>query len=214
MTGMLPANWLCAVNYLCGMKKCTLFFTIIVVVLNYSCQSGKHSGVVKPDLLPFPNLDSLERVNKLIGKNYYIVDSAENADFNYPLLNKFNSKMEAYHSPDSASVFFRPVRGIYKYYQFIATYKGLAYRNTIQELNDILIIKTDPDHYIIDAYQYTLEWREYPFTSDLYLLTNKGVRLTNQLNLNLLRMKRVYNYNENYILDDEGKIFLKPMSKN
>lgn len=192
------------------MKKLTPLFFFIIVAFGYACQSGKHSGVVKPDLNPFPDLDSLERVNKLIGKNYFVVDSTENADFNYSLLNKFNSKMEAYNSLDSASVFFRPVNGVYKYYKFIATYKGLAYRNTIQDLHDILILKTDQEHYIIDAYQYTLQWREYPFTSDLYLLTNKGIRLTNQLNLNQLRMKRVYNYNENYILDDEGKIFLKP----
>ncbi|RDC62265.1 hypothetical protein [Adhaeribacter pallidiroseus] len=140
------------------MKKFTFFLILIVVAIGFSCQSGKHSGVVKPDFPPFPDLDSLERANKVIGKNYIIVDSAANADFNYSLLNKFNSKMEAYNSLDSASVFFRPVSGVYKYYKFIAKYKGLAYGNVIREYNDILILKTDPDHNIIDAYQYTLEW--------------------------------------------------------
>lgn len=58
------------------------------------------------------------------------------------------------------------------------------------DFNDILIVKTDSKLKIIDAYQYTLEWAEPPFSYDLYRAVKQGITLTNQLPVEKLGFTR------------------------
>ncbi len=67
---------------------------------------------------------------------------------------------------DSTSLrkIFEPVSGRYNYYQFVAPFKGLGtifpgddLKDSIQNFHDILIVKTNRENRIIDAFQYTLE---------------------------------------------------------
>ena len=55
-----------------------------------------------------------------------------------------------------------------------------------------MIIKTDSKNQIIDAYQYTLEWSEPPFQNDVYKSTAKNLSLTNNLQLNTLKLTKTY----------------------
>lgn len=154
-------------------------------------------------------MDSLEKANKLIGKNYILIEKQEKSDINYKLLSEFDSLMNIYGT-DSSKIFFKPIPGNHTVNKFIATQKGWIW-DSIEDVNDILIVKTNKEGLIVDAYQYTLEWGEYPFSNDLYKLTNKGIQLTNGLQLDSLKMRRVYTFdkNDNEFLRDEGKVFLK-----
>lgn len=159
---------------------------------------------------PHPNYDSLQIENRRIGKNYLVVDSSYNSDFNYKMLNAMDSLIEASRKWPDADRFFLPVPGKYKYYRFNARFKGVSYDNSIKDFNDVLIIKTDSVNTIIDAYQYTLEWAEYPFTTDLYRISNNAVRLVDKLNVDSLRMGKITDYENGKLLKDNGIIFLKP----
>lgn len=196
-----------------SIKRLSLILMLIVAVY-CSCQRKVHNGniiFVKP---PFPTtaqIDSLEKINKLIGKKYILVDKQEQSDFNYKLLSNFDSLMKIY-GIDSSRIFFKPIpAGKYTVNKFIATQKSW-YWDSIADFNDILIVKTDKEGMIADAYQYTLEWGEYPFTSDLYRLTNKSVRLTNKLKIDTLKMQRIYKYDKEgvEILSDDGIVYLQP----
>ena len=55
-----------------------------------------------------------------------------------------------------------------------------------------MILKVDPkSELIVDGFQYTLEWAEPPAISDLYKVTKKNQKLTNETELNLLKMELV-----------------------
>ncbi len=117
-------------------------------------------------------------------KFYYLKKAAVKADFNYAKLN---------NNPVKAD--FEPVDGKYKYYQFIATFKGLSYNedaedDSIKDFHDILIIKTDNKNKILDAYQHTLEWAEWPSQFDVYRYNTKNVILKNNLDINWLNLKQ------------------------
>ncbi|PSR52118.1 hypothetical protein AHMF7605_00565 [Adhaeribacter arboris] len=191
-----------------GFSTCIIFIAAVLFSCNSSLLGKK---VDKLDWMHSePNYDSLQMENRRIGKNYLVVDSSYNSDFNYNLLNAMDSLIEASRKWPDAERFFLPVAGKYKYYRFKARFKGVSYDNSLKDFNDILIIKTDSVNTIIDAYQYTLEWAEYPFTTDLYRISNKGERLVDKLNVDSLEMKKIADYENGKLLDDKGIIYLKP----
>ena len=188
---------------------CIIFIAAVLFSCNSSLLLGKK--VDKLDWMhPEPNYDSLQMENRRIGKNYLVVDSSFNSDFNYKMLNAMDSLIEASRKWPDADRFFLPVAGKYKYYRFNARFKGVSYDNSIKDFNDVLIIKTDSVNTIIDAYQYTLEWAEYPFTTDLYRISKNGVRLVDKLTLDSLGMEKIADYENGKLLDDSGIIYLKP----
>jgi hypothetical protein len=70
--------------------------------------------------------------------------------------------------------FFNPTKGKYTVYIFIATFKAKSFDNTEKGFHDILVLKTNKKKQILEAFQYTLEWAEMPFSYDLYQATAKG----------------------------------------
>ena len=70
----------------------------------------------------------------------------DSADFNYDALysiDTFSSRRKV----------FLPIKGSFTVYTFIAAYKGLSHRDEQQhDFHDILIIKTDKDNLIKDAF--------------------------------------------------------------
>lgn len=109
---------------------------------------------------------------------YILKKKAINADFDTISLLKIDSLEN-----DSLTIrnIFEPINGVYHYYQFLSTHMGrkLVFpgedlKDSLMVGHDILIIKTDKDNKIIDAFQYTLEWGEYPLQSDLFRSTIKG----------------------------------------
>lgn len=125
-------------------------------------------------------------------KEYKLISRTENADFNYNSL----AFIDTTTTRGTRRIVFDPVRGKYTVYFFMATYKGLSYNNTEKEFHDILVVKTDGKQKILDAYQYTLEWAEPPFSYDLYKAKGKGLTLINQLSVEKFLFCRVNYYKE------------------
>ena len=79
-----------------------------------------------------------------------------------------------------------------------------------EDFHDILIIKTDSENKIIDAYQYTLEWAEPPLKYDVFKSSIINIPLTNNMDINLLKFIRTYSWNDdNKELNENGIIKLK-----
>jgi hypothetical protein len=125
-------------------------------------------------------------------KEYKLISRTENADFNYNSLTFIDTS----RTRETRRSAFNPVKGKNTVYVFTATYKGLSFTNTEKVFHDILIVKTDSKQNVIDAYQYTLEWAELPFSFDLYKATAKGFTLINQLSIKDFKFRRTDYYEE------------------
>jgi hypothetical protein len=80
----------------------------------------------------------------------------------------------------------------------------------IKEFHDILIVKTDNENKIIDAYQYTLEWAEPPLQNDVYKSSIKNISLTNNMEIKQLKFRRTISWNDNNkVLNESGVLKLK-----
>lgn len=123
-------------------------------------------------------------------KVYRLLGKTENADFNYRSL----SLIDTTTTNETLRNIFSPVNGKNTVYVFMATYRGLSFNNTEKEFNDILIVKTNRNQKILDAYHYTLEWAEPPLSYDLYKASAKSLTLANQLSIENLLFRRVNSY--------------------
>jgi hypothetical protein len=72
----------------------------------------------------------------------------------------------------------------------MATFQGLSFTNREKEFHDVLIVKTNQDNKIVDAYQYTLEWAEPPSACDLFKSSCKNLSLTNKMSVEKLKLVR------------------------
>jgi len=145
---------------------------------------------------------------------YLLKKQAKNADFNYSKLDAIDEYIKDTINVKNLMPVFEPISGAFNYYQFLATFKGKAYNGgeaaTLKDFHDILIIKTDQNNKIIDAYQYTLEWAEPPLQYDLFKSSAKNLVLTDTLNIKQLKFKRTYSWSEkNTMLKENGIIKLK-----
>jgi hypothetical protein len=133
-------------------------------------------------------------------KLYILKKQTNNSDFDYSKLDGIDDDFGLFKKPKKISTAFEPVNGKYNYYQFIATFKGSSYNDgsgtIIKNFNDILIIKTNDENKIIDAYQYTLEWAEPPFQYDVFKLTAKNLILSNNFKIENLKLKRTDGWNK------------------
>jgi len=89
---------------------------------------------------------------------------------------------------------FKPTKGKFTVYRFLATYQGLSFTNKQKEFHDILIVKVGSKNKIILAYQYTLEWAESPLETDLYESTCKNTYLTDNLSIDKFIFERPWYY--------------------
>jgi len=111
-------------------------------------------------------------------KVYRLVDKSEQADIDRSKFNQLNTLGAGYHLLNEV---FKPVKGNYTVYRFIAKYKGHSHRTSKMEVfHDLIILKTNITGTILDAYQYTLEWGEVPLIYDLFTLTVNGLKLHNE----------------------------------
>ena len=137
-------------------------------------------------------------------KEYKLVSKVHNSDFDYDALNSidtFSNRRDV----------FRNIKGSFTVYTFIATFRGLSYRDEQEhDFHDILIIKAGKDNLIKDAFQYTLEWAEMPLSYDLYQAKSTGVALSNELSVKELNLQRVDETDDtDRKSKDEGVIKLK-----
>jgi hypothetical protein len=80
--------------------------------------------------------------------------------------------------------------------------------NQKETFHDILIVKTNSQNIILDAFQYTLEWGEPPMSYDLYRSNIKNQKLTNRLSVRKLRLNKK-EHEKVELLDEDGLLFLK-----
>ena len=126
-------------------------------------------------------------------KIFILQKQTDQADFDYVKLQDIDKSLEDSASTKNLQSVFESVKGVFKYYQFLATYRGEEkYAESPMEFHDILIVKTDGNNIIIDAYLFTLEWAELPRQYDLFRSSSKGVILTNGMDVKQLGLKRVY----------------------
>lgn len=126
---------------------------------------------------------------------YHLKKKVVHADFTYHKLADMDANVGRAVTPATLMPIFAPVDGPYNYYLFQATFQGEAYRAdnsepAIKKFHDILIIKTNDDHRITDAYHYTLEWAEVPLQYDLFRLSQPGLTLKDGLNIKDLKLVR------------------------
>jgi hypothetical protein len=174
------------------MKSFTLFILISLHYFSANCQS-----------------DNITKKNQT--KNYTLQKQADNSDFNYFKINNIDSiYFNTSGDINKLNEIFEPITGKYKYYKFIATYKGESYTNKTSEFHDVLIVKTDNNNKIIDAFHFTLEWKEPPLQSDLYKSKTINKFLTNKMEINDFNFFNNINLENNYNeLKEKGIIILK-----
>ena len=139
-------------------------------------------------------------------KIYILKKQAINADFNYTKLEDMYSCIKDTLNIRNVMPVFEPINGQFNYYQFLATFKGECYMESwdtlvIKDFHDILIIKTDRNNKIIDAFQYTLEWAEMPIQYDLFRSSTNDIILINNLDIKQLKFMRTYDWN-----DEDGEL--------
>ena len=104
---------------------------------------------------------------------------------------------------------FKPAKGSYTVYRFIATYKGESFTGKEKEFHDLLIVKTDKSGKIIDALQYTLEWAEPPMDFDLYKAHCENVFLIDGMSIEKFKFSSPwYVANSSQLLKDSGIVQL------
>jgi hypothetical protein len=185
------------------MKTFTLILLYAVLLLCFtSCHTRTAEGARK------------DAATKPDGPKRYILEkAADNADFNYGRLHDIDSPVVDTRTVKQMMAAFEPVAGRHKYYRFIATYTGEAYNADGPPLkktfHDILIVKTDPDNTIIDAYQYTLEWAEPPLKHDLFGNPAQHITLSDAMDISVLKLTRIHQMGEPEALEENGIVRLK-----
>ena len=147
-------------------------------------------------------------------KIYLLKKQTTNSDFDYSKLNNIDHNIEGHRNIENLIPIFEPIGGQFNYFRFIATFKDEAYNGgdgpiLIKDSHDILILKTNNENKIIDAYQYTLEWAEPPSNYDLFKSSAKNLALTDNLDISTLKFIRTGNLYKGEILNESGKVKLK-----
>ena len=189
------------------MKFLTLILLTTLLTGLASCQTKPVKTVFEAT-----KNDTATKLNET--KIYILKKETENSDFNYSKLEDIDgNKMDTLNVRNLMPIF-EPVSGQYKYYQFLSTFIGEAYNadgpRLFKDFHDILIIKTDNENKIIDAYQYTLEWAEPPLQYDLFKSSIKNISLTNNMDIKQLKFTRTNSWSDdNKELKESGIIKLK-----
>jgi len=140
-------------------------------------------------------------------KEYKLIDKTVSADINYHAIDAIDTFT---HGIKMLNQVFKPAKGKYIVFRFIATYTGLSYTDKTKEFHDIIIVKTNQSNRIIDAYQYTLEWAELPSDTDLYKSTCKSAYLKDMMAIEEFKFTRPWYYDiQDRALKDTGNIKMR-----
>ncbi|MCE7042444.1 hypothetical protein [Dyadobacter sp. CY312] len=191
------------------MRLSLLLFSLLNIISSgiCSCQTKKLQTVYSSQQTDLPT-----ELNEV--QIYRLTKKAIHANFDMSKLNNFDE-----YRKDSISIreIFEPLSGEYNYYQFISTFKGLGMifsgddvKDSIKTFHDILIIKTNNENKIIDAFQYTLAWAEQPFRYDLYRSSVTDLPLTDGMDISTLKFTRTEFWDaKDKLLKESGIIKLK-----
>ena len=186
------------------------FLTLLVITTLLTGLSSCRTNPVKTSVKKTRKVKATKQNETKI---YILQKKTENSDFNYSKLDSIDRNIDTLNVKNLMPIF-EPISGHYNYYQFLSTYIELAFNPDgpafLMDFHDILIIKTDNEHKIIDAYQYTLEWSEAPLQYDMFKSSINNISLTNNMGINQLKFIRTYDWTEDdKELDESGIIKLK-----
>jgi len=140
-------------------------------------------------------------------KEYKFLDKTLNADIDYKAFYVLDTLSPGMSLLERA---FRPIKGDFIVYRFLAIFKGVSFTEEEKEFHDILIVKTDSNNKIIHGYQYTLEWAEPPLEYDLFKSHCKNTYLKDSMNIKELVLKRIdWSDKNDIIFKEDGIIKLK-----
>ena len=89
-------------------------------------------------------------------------------------------------------------------------FPGDDLKDSIQTFHDILIVKTNNENKIVDAFQYTIEWAEQPFRYDLYRSSVRNLPLTDGMDISTLKFARTEFWDaKDKLLKESGIIKLR-----
>lgn len=110
---------------------------------------------------------------------YHLYSVTQNSDLNYEMISQIDSlpggKIKANNE-------FYPIEGDYTVLRFLSFSYGQG-RCSSFEANNLLVLKINSKKEIIDGYFYPLQWAEYPYSSILYKIKNKNIKIKNNLNI-------------------------------
>jgi|GEM_PF-2164050 len=139
-------------------------------------------------------------------KKYVLYDKMDSADIKSHILQRLDT---TFPGKGVLNGIFKPTKGKYTVYRFVAKYVGSSFTGKLEEFNDLLIVKTDRNRKIIDAFQYTLEWTDNP-DIDLYRSKCRGIYLTDKMNISEFKFKRAkYEESNDRQLLDSGVVEFK-----
>jgi len=113
---------------------------------------------------------------------YHLTEVKPNSDIDQKFVDNIDRVSLPFPKDSSFQIGDIPtVRGKYTIYKFINAFEGMG---TFGEkiFHRLLVIKTDKNRKIIDAYLHTLEWIDSP-SINLYRLTAKGLDLEEGINI-------------------------------
>lgn len=146
--------------------------------------------------------------------NYLIQKATADSDINYDAFEclDFESCKDDKGKWLSITETFEPVKGKFITYNFMKTFEGSSYTGENKVFHDLLILKVNPETLeILDGFQITQEWAEFPPTSDLYRFSGENVILNNGLKISELKFT-IHEDNRGYgedFLKDESLILIK-----
>lgn len=183
---------------------CTLLLTgcykpeskINTDTLNESVSEIEQGEAVKENLTDYEKnlIYKADELKEKFPRIYHLASTHEDSDFNY---NAIDIHINSCNDREGISDAFEAIGGDFTVYKFIATYKDLGWcpgceeEHPIEDFHMYLIIKTNENHEIIDAYAYLYEWSECPNSGGFYKMEKKGVVLKNQLNIDELKLVNI-----------------------
>jgi hypothetical protein len=140
-------------------------------------------------------------------KEYILLDKTSSADIDRSFILRLDKAPRGLPMLDSL---FKPVKGAYTVYRFLATFRGKSYTGQEKEFHDLLLVKTDDNSKVIKAYHYTLEWAEMPLEQDMYISTSKDLFLKNGLTIDAFSFERPWYDDADKKLKDNGVVRWEP----
>lgn len=147
--------------------------------------------------------------------NYILKNVTENSDINYEAFEclDFESCRKNKEKWITISETFAPIKGKFTIYNFVKTFEGLSFTGENKIFHDLLILKVNPQTLeILDGFQFTKEWAEFPPASDLYRISEENIILKNELKISDLKFiihENFRNDNDFDFLKDESLILIK-----
>ncbi|NVK27780.1 MAG: hypothetical protein HWE14_07035 [Flavobacteriia bacterium] len=126
-------------------------------------------------------------------KTYVLQEKTEHGDINHELFDQFGNV--SIYQNNGLERAFEPIEGEFEVYVFEAQHIGLSFDGSTKLFHDKLILKVDPESgFILDGYQYTMEWAEPMPSADLYHVEAIGVYIARNMTIEELQLKPVDEY--------------------